>query len=199
VQPADHLKLRWVVSTDGCNGRIGWYLDDIRIYDCGPCLESLQLSGVRNYLEILFQAGTAIQSSEHISDHADITYSPGNHLDLVPGFFVELGSEVNILTKGCELPSLSTHPGSELEEISYEIENIQDENKIKLVLNKSPAKVLLRIYNQQGQLVEKIRKEEPVDKNSGRRMFEINNLPKGLYSGQIIIDKKITNFNFSIR
>ena len=28
------LQLRWELGTDGCNGRVGWYLDDISIYNC---------------------------------------------------------------------------------------------------------------------------------------------------------------------
>ncbi len=28
------LQLRWEVSTDGCNGWDGWYLDDVRVYTC---------------------------------------------------------------------------------------------------------------------------------------------------------------------
>ncbi len=29
-----NIQLRWEMATDGCNGRIGWYLDEIVIYNC---------------------------------------------------------------------------------------------------------------------------------------------------------------------
>ncbi|MCF1422214.1 M4 family metallopeptidase [Mangrovimonas futianensis] len=34
VLPNDTLQLRWELGTDGCNGRVGWYLDEIAIYNC---------------------------------------------------------------------------------------------------------------------------------------------------------------------
>lgn len=34
VLPNDTLQLRWELGTDGCNGSVGWYLDEIAIYNC---------------------------------------------------------------------------------------------------------------------------------------------------------------------
>ena len=32
------IQFRWEMGTDGCNGRIGWYIDDIVIYNCSQAL-----------------------------------------------------------------------------------------------------------------------------------------------------------------
>ncbi len=34
IVPGDNLQLRWEVSTDGCDGWDGWYLDEILVYSC---------------------------------------------------------------------------------------------------------------------------------------------------------------------
>lgn len=34
VGALDTIQLRWEMGTDGCNGNIGWYVDDITIYNC---------------------------------------------------------------------------------------------------------------------------------------------------------------------
>ena len=30
----DKVRLRWDVGNDGCGGRIGWYVDEIIVYQC---------------------------------------------------------------------------------------------------------------------------------------------------------------------
>lgn len=35
LRPGDDLELRWVMSYDGCEGRWGWFLDDIKVGYCG--------------------------------------------------------------------------------------------------------------------------------------------------------------------
>ncbi|MEM9928710.1 MAG: M4 family metallopeptidase, partial [Bacteroidota bacterium] len=42
VQPGDDLRLQWVMGHDGCEGLLGWYVDDIKIGFCG--LSSLPVS-----------------------------------------------------------------------------------------------------------------------------------------------------------
>ncbi|MDQ3258213.1 MAG: M4 family metallopeptidase, partial [Acidobacteriota bacterium] len=34
VQPGQTIQLRWNFSQDGCNGTTGWFVDNIRVYDC---------------------------------------------------------------------------------------------------------------------------------------------------------------------
>ncbi|MCI0398502.1 MAG: M4 family metallopeptidase [Chloroflexi bacterium] len=37
VSSGDTVQLRWDFGTDGCNGLVGWYLDDVQVYTCqGP-------------------------------------------------------------------------------------------------------------------------------------------------------------------
>jgi hypothetical protein len=35
VQPGDNIRLQWVMGHDGCDGRLGWYVDDIKVGYCG--------------------------------------------------------------------------------------------------------------------------------------------------------------------
>ena len=30
----DNVRLRWDIGTDGCSGNVGWYVDDIVLYQC---------------------------------------------------------------------------------------------------------------------------------------------------------------------
>ncbi len=36
AKPNDKVKLRLEMSTDGCGGNIGWYVDDVKVYRCTP-------------------------------------------------------------------------------------------------------------------------------------------------------------------
>lgn len=36
VASGDNIQLRWGLSTDGCGGSFGWYVDNVRLYDCEP-------------------------------------------------------------------------------------------------------------------------------------------------------------------
>jgi hypothetical protein len=38
VDPGDTVRFRWDVGSDGCNGWDGWYVDDVRVYSCAPCV-----------------------------------------------------------------------------------------------------------------------------------------------------------------
>ncbi len=38
VDPGDTVQFRWDVGSDGCNGWDGWYMDDVRVYSCAPCV-----------------------------------------------------------------------------------------------------------------------------------------------------------------
>lgn len=35
VNPGDTIQVRFEMGLDGCNGLVGWYVDDVRIYSCG--------------------------------------------------------------------------------------------------------------------------------------------------------------------
>lgn len=49
VQPGQTFKLRWEFGLDGCGGSDGWYVDDIRVYNC-PVIAAptLSISGYEN-------------------------------------------------------------------------------------------------------------------------------------------------------
>ena len=35
VQPGDQLQLSWAMGSDGCNGWLGWYVDEVQVIACG--------------------------------------------------------------------------------------------------------------------------------------------------------------------
>ena len=48
VTPNSTLQLRWELGTDGCNGRVGWYVDDITIYNCDYALSVAEFDSIKN-------------------------------------------------------------------------------------------------------------------------------------------------------
>ena len=42
VLSGDNVQFRFEVGTDGCNGTVGWYLDEIYVYNCSVDLLSVQ-------------------------------------------------------------------------------------------------------------------------------------------------------------
>ncbi len=48
AQPGDSIKIRFTWSQDGCNGVNGWYIDNIRVFQC-PTLEAPVLSAGSDY------------------------------------------------------------------------------------------------------------------------------------------------------
>lgn len=98
----DTLRLRWEMGTDGCNGRIGWYVDDVRIYSCQPCVASLDLASTRSSQAILFESSDNILVGDTITGASHIQYSAGSDVELVPGFSVASGAQFEALIEGCE-------------------------------------------------------------------------------------------------
>ncbi len=43
--PGDEVQLRFDFGTNGCSGRIGWYVDDVRLYYCSSCGDSVLDAG----------------------------------------------------------------------------------------------------------------------------------------------------------
>ena len=48
VAPGDKVKIRFKFSQDGCNGVDGWYIDNVKLYNC-PVLEAPVLSTGADY------------------------------------------------------------------------------------------------------------------------------------------------------
>ncbi|TYB77049.1 M4 family metallopeptidase [Bizionia myxarmorum] len=47
-----NIKFRFEMGTDGCNGRIGWYVDDISIYNCSYALSVEDFTALENSLKV---------------------------------------------------------------------------------------------------------------------------------------------------
>lgn len=45
------VQFRWELGTDGCNGRVGWYLDDIAVYNCDEPLSTKDFA-LRNNFQV---------------------------------------------------------------------------------------------------------------------------------------------------
>ncbi len=111
------LKLRFELGVDGCNGRDGWYLDDIRIYVCEDCQPTLVLSAELDTALVLFEASNQIQTQDRISTLSQIIYSAGNSIELHPDFEINPGAQLQILIDGCDEPPATPHaklPGPEV-------------------------------------------------------------------------------------
>ena len=48
AQPGDTIKIRFTWSQDGCNGLVGWYIDNVRVYNC-PVFQAPVLSPGSDY------------------------------------------------------------------------------------------------------------------------------------------------------
>jgi Zn-dependent metalloprotease len=56
VQSGDDIRLQWVMGHDGCDGRLGWYVDDIKVGYCGT-----------SALPVSFLSFTASPAKTHIA------------------------------------------------------------------------------------------------------------------------------------
>jgi Zn-dependent metalloprotease len=46
------IQFRWEMGTDGCNGREGWYVDDISVYNCEMSLSISDFDGLQNDIKV---------------------------------------------------------------------------------------------------------------------------------------------------
>jgi Zn-dependent metalloprotease len=46
------VQFRWEMGTDGCNGREGWYVDDISVYNCEMSLSITDFEGLQNDIRV---------------------------------------------------------------------------------------------------------------------------------------------------
>jgi len=46
------VQFRWELGTDGCNGREGWYVDDISVYNCEMILSVTDFEGLQNDIKV---------------------------------------------------------------------------------------------------------------------------------------------------
>lgn len=67
VRPGDKLQLRWAMSYDGCDGRLGWFIDDIQVGFCGltalpVSYTLLRAAPAKNHLRLDWQTATETQN-----------------------------------------------------------------------------------------------------------------------------------------
>ncbi|TXD84872.1 T9SS type A sorting domain-containing protein [Subsaximicrobium wynnwilliamsii] len=48
----DTVQFRWEMGTDGCNGRIGWFVDNIAVYNCSAETLSVSSSTLQNEIQV---------------------------------------------------------------------------------------------------------------------------------------------------
>jgi Zn-dependent metalloprotease len=46
ARAGDSIRLRWNFGTDGCAGRVGWYLDNVNVFSCTPKIPSISVADV---------------------------------------------------------------------------------------------------------------------------------------------------------
>ncbi len=44
--PNDAVRLRWTFGTDGCAGRVGWYLDNVNVFSCNPNVPEVSVADI---------------------------------------------------------------------------------------------------------------------------------------------------------
>ena len=52
VLPNDTIQFRFEVGTDGCNGRVGWYIDEIMIYNCSEPLSVSDFNQINQVVSV---------------------------------------------------------------------------------------------------------------------------------------------------
>jgi len=117
LDSGDTLRLRWDFGTDGCNGTFGWYIDDIRVYTCESCMEEVTLNEIWVSEEIMFSSDAVISAADLIQGDSKIYYNSSVGTELMKGFTIEAGSELNIMMEGCEenqlaIDKLQNHPNA---------------------------------------------------------------------------------------
>ena len=118
------IQFRWEMGTDGCNGRIGWYLDEVVIYNCSAAL--------------------SIADSDFVKDNIKVYPNPSNGLfTLRKTASIELSTaEIHDLNgrlvKTIDLSKMNTEVSIDVEALSsgvyfMKITSIDGEGVIKLI------------------------------------------------------------------
>ncbi|MGH9889517.1 MAG: Calx-beta domain-containing protein, partial [bacterium] len=112
VAPGDSIQLRFSLGTDGCGGALGWFVDDINVYQCsGPALSINDVTvtegnaGTTSATFTVTLSETSeqtVQVNAYTADGtatapADYTALPGTLLTFVPG---STSQTVTVLVNG---------------------------------------------------------------------------------------------------
>ncbi len=84
VAAGDSIQLRWDISTDGCGGTtFGWYVDNVRVYDCEPQLSALSPAKVWIGLKNSDDVGTNFDLLAEVLQNGTVVGS--GQINNVPG------------------------------------------------------------------------------------------------------------------
>ena len=201
VMAGSVLKIRFEMGTDGCNGRIGWYLDDITIYSC-ECTETLNLASTLNSQQLLLESEVSIMSTDTITGSSHIIYSAGQELNFIAGFEVNTGSQMEARMEGCS--TILLNHGSVttfFEEQSQEVTDYSSLNTFYTFLlngNKERSeKILLEIFSMTGVFIGQTDLEISSNTTALGTPL-ISTLSKGLYQAKFTSKDSISYFKFVV-
>ena len=100
AQANSTLQFRWELGTDGCNGRIGWYVDDIVIYNCAAEFLSVDEFSIKNNVKIFpnpSQGVFTLQKSSNIDlEDAKIYDINGRFIKSIDLSKMQLNKEIDL-------------------------------------------------------------------------------------------------------
>ena len=118
------IQFRFELGTDGCNGRVGWYVDDIVIYQCADCPLNLNLAANLQDIQAVFKASGQIESSDMIAGASHIIYNAAQNIQLSNGFEINQGAELTILTDGCAEPMVRARHEGQKPELPHHVQKM---------------------------------------------------------------------------
>ncbi len=198
IDTGSALQLRWELGTDGCNGRIGWYLDDVTIFNCQPCQDSLSVATIRNNQQLQLETAIKLTSTDTLNGNSDIIYQAGQALDFQPGFEVSSGSRMEAKIEGCTT-SLSKN-GSITAWLEKDGRLTIRHYNLTAFLDSAiteTGSINLEILDGTSTITGQIPTEG--DKNSSYTFPVTQPLKKGIYQGKLVFRDRSRVFQFVIR
>ncbi|MCB0685406.1 MAG: M4 family metallopeptidase [Saprospiraceae bacterium] len=191
IQSGDQIKLRWELGTDGCNGISGWYLDDISIFSCAACKDSIELSNYWVDQQLSFEGGIEITTSDTLTSNSNILYSAGQVINFNSGFAIDTGSAMEARIEGCNI-SPAYFRVNHLPLVRILIADlIKQTNKNqayfpepRIVLTSKSGKVLAT---------------KDILVHLQNSTLEIHNLSRGKYFGTIYFENNKSNFQLEVK
>ncbi len=107
---------------------------------CDPaCLPNLTISSTHNAGFMLFEVSNNITSTETVTGTADIEYSAGVDIDMLPGFCVTAGADFHAYILGCSPVAPLVQPEDEqpIEEQQEDLLKVNEEELLDQAIDKS--------------------------------------------------------------
>ncbi|MCB0664537.1 MAG: hypothetical protein KDC80_01890, partial [Saprospiraceae bacterium] len=189
VMAGSNIVIRWELGTDGCNGTFGWYVDDISVYNCLDCQDSLTMGSLRTNQQILMESGVHIFSSDTLEQQSEISYSAGTDLEFGSGFEVEQGSVMEAKIEGCTTAILRVNSGAQtiislLNLVGHFPEKTETQNE-------SPDLLILKMDG--------TRLDDPGKVTIQKEKILIDRLPAGNYTCMLKYEGKQRRFQIQAR